>query len=182
MTNDDAEFKSALLRFISASELSGVDHATIITVLRSPLLDLIPPAPSPLSSSDFPELSELSEDVITAMRKAVSAGMDQHRFERDRQSRSRTGPCQYWEAGARSIVEHVLFRDNVGTIVQLCGVFLNPEDLAVGKTSGPAVPLYRVAFDQASLWPSYRGPPSDKLCIEIYDHWLELAANSNGSA
>ena len=73
-------------------------------------------------------------------------------------------------------------RDNVGTIVQLCGVFLNPEDLAVGKTSGPAVPLYRVAFNQASLWPSYRGPPSDKLCIEIYDHWLELAANSNGSA
>lgn len=66
-------------------------------------------------------------------------------------------------------------RNKVGTIVQLCGVFLNPEDLAVGKTAGPAVPLYRVAFLQHALWPEYLGSRSDRLCIEIYDHWLERA-------
>ena len=66
-------------------------------------------------------------------------------------------------------------RNKVGTVVQICGVFLNPEDLAVGKTSGPAVALYRISFDQVSLWPGYQGAPHDKLCIEIYDHWLEPA-------
>lgn len=73
-------------------------------------------------------------------------------------------------------------RNKVGTIVQLCGVFLNPEDLAVGKTSGPAVPLYRVAFEQVLLWPNYRGSPRDKLCIEIYDHWLAPADNKSETA
>ncbi len=66
-------------------------------------------------------------------------------------------------------------RRKVGTIVQVCGVFLNPEDLSIGKTSGPAVRLYRVAFDQSTLWSAYEGAPNDRLCIEIYDHWLEPA-------
>lgn len=66
-------------------------------------------------------------------------------------------------------------RNKVGTVVQICGIFLNPEDLAVGNTSGPAVPLYRVAFRQASVWPDYCGAPRDTLCIEIYDHWLDPA-------
>lgn len=66
-------------------------------------------------------------------------------------------------------------RHKTGTVVQDCGVFLNPEDLAVGITSGPVMPLYRVAFDQAELWPDYEGPKHDQLWIEIYDHWLEPA-------
>jgi nitrile hydratase len=63
-------------------------------------------------------------------------------------------------------------RGKVGTVSELCGYFLNPEDLAVGKTAGPVVPLYRVSFRQTDLWPDYQGPAHDTLCIEIYDHWL----------
>lgn len=72
-------------------------------------------------------------------------------------------------------------RHKTGAVVQDCGVFLNPEDLAVGNTAGPVVPLYRVAFAQTDLWPDYQGPAHDTLCIEIYDHWLE-AAEAKSSA
>ncbi len=66
-------------------------------------------------------------------------------------------------------------RHKTGVVVQDCGLFLNPEDLAVGITSGPVVKLYRVEFKQRDLWPGYQGPADDTLCIEIYDHWLEAA-------
>ncbi len=63
-------------------------------------------------------------------------------------------------------------RGKTGEVLELCGFYLNPEDLAVGKTAGPAIPLYRVLFRQSELWPDYDGPPQDTLAIEIYDHWL----------
>jgi nitrile hydratase len=66
-------------------------------------------------------------------------------------------------------------RGKVGRVMQMCGVFLNPEDLAVGNTAGPVVPLYRVSFRQADLWDDYQGPEHDTLVIEIYDHWLSAA-------
>ena len=47
------------------------------------------------------------------------------------------------------------------------------QDLAVGKTSGPAIDLYRVSFAQSDLWPEDLHPEQDQLVIEIYDHWLE---------
>jgi hypothetical protein len=66
-------------------------------------------------------------------------------------------------------------RHKTGVVIQDCGLFLNPEDLAIGITSGPVVKLYRVQFRQHDLWPDYKGGPQDTLCIEIYDHWLEAA-------
>ncbi len=63
-------------------------------------------------------------------------------------------------------------RHKQGTIVQYCGRYLNPEDLAIGKTSGPAIDLYRVEFDQTTLWDEQEQAPQDRLIIEIYDHWL----------
>jgi nitrile hydratase subunit beta len=60
----------------------------------------------------------------------------------------------------------------VGEVVQYCGCFLNPEDLAVGHTNGPVVPLYRVRFAMSALWPEPPRRADDTLCIEIYDHWL----------
>jgi nitrile hydratase len=62
-----------------------------------------------------------------------------------------------------------------GEIIQCCGWFLNPEDLAVGRTDGQVVPLYRVRFAMNQLWPEHHRHPDDALCIEIYDHWLEPA-------
>jgi len=66
-------------------------------------------------------------------------------------------------------------RGHVGTVIHRCGVFLNPEDLAIGITSGPVVPLYRVGFFMNQLWSDYAGNASDMLYIEIYDHWLAMA-------
>lgn len=67
-------------------------------------------------------------------------------------------------------------RGQTGTVVQYCGRYLNPEDLAVGKTSGPGIDLYRVEFVQQDLWSSATHPPQDRLIIEIYDHWLKPSA------
>lgn len=66
-------------------------------------------------------------------------------------------------------------RHKTGDVVQLCGHFLNPEDLSVGRTSGPVVAVYRVKFSMQHLWPEYARNPDDALFIEIYDHWLAHA-------
>ncbi|WMS43844.1 nitrile hydratase subunit beta [Acuticoccus sp. MNP-M23] len=71
-------------------------------------------------------------------------------------------------------------RGRSGTVVQYCGRYLNPEDLAVGVTSGPGVDLYRVAFDQNALWPGDGHPAADQLITEIYDHWLTATSGAAG--
>jgi hypothetical protein len=71
-------------------------------------------------------------------------------------------------------------RGKTGAIVELCGCYLNPEELSVGNTAGPAVPLYRVGFRQTALWPDYAGSPADTLYIEVYDHWLDHAPPGAG--
>ena len=66
-------------------------------------------------------------------------------------------------------------RRKEGVVVEFTGRFLNPEDLAYGRCTGPAINGYRVVFDQQHIWPDYRGAPADKLYLEIYEHWLEKA-------
>lgn len=63
-------------------------------------------------------------------------------------------------------------REKTGRVIQFCGLFLNPEDLAVGHSSGPVVECYRVEFEQTQLWPDYDGPAHDTLVIELYHHWM----------
>lgn len=60
-----------------------------------------------------------------------------------------------------------------GKVLQYCGRYLNPEDLALGKTGGQAVDLYRVSFAQTAVWPNETHQPQDRLVLEVYDHWLE---------
>ncbi|MEM8837751.1 MAG: SH3-like domain-containing protein, partial [Pseudomonadota bacterium] len=50
-------------------------------------------------------------------------------------------------------------RHKTGHVVHYCGTYLNPEDLAIGKTGGPAIYLYRVEFRQQDLWESPDHPP-----------------------
>lgn len=69
-------------------------------------------------------------------------------------------------------------RGKVGEVIQFCGFFLIPENLAVGNSAGPVIPLYRVSFRQKDLWPHYEGPAHDKVLIELYDHWLTAAPGS----
>jgi nitrile hydratase len=64
-------------------------------------------------------------------------------------------------------------RGKAGVVERCCGPYLNPEDLAFGRASGPAVHLYQVEFLQRDLWQDYAGDREDRLFIEIYEHWLK---------
>jgi len=66
-------------------------------------------------------------------------------------------------------------RGRTGVVERLCGRFANPEELAYGRNGLPALPLYRVRFAQADIWPDYAGAAGDSVDIEIYEHWLEPA-------
>ena len=66
-------------------------------------------------------------------------------------------------------------RGHVGEIERYCGAFPNPEELAQMRDGLPAQPLYRVRFKQKEVWPDYKGPASDVIEIEIFQHWLEKA-------
>ena len=69
-------------------------------------------------------------------------------------------------------------RQHTGTIERYCGAHANPEELAYARSGLPPVDLYRVRLRQTDLWPDYGGPPADTLEIEVYDHWLEPAAEA----
>ena len=62
-----------------------------------------------------------------------------------------------------------------GTVVDVHGVFRNPESLAIGGDGLPRQYLYLVRFDQTHVWGDYDASQQDKLLIDIYEHWLEPA-------
>jgi nitrile hydratase len=62
-----------------------------------------------------------------------------------------------------------------GVVERVCGPYANPEERAYGRGGMPALPLYRVRFQQRDLWPGYAGSPTDCVEVEIYEHWLEPA-------
>lgn len=69
-------------------------------------------------------------------------------------------------------------RGKAGVVERICGSFPNPEELAFGRDGEPARPLYRVRFRQREIWPDYAGPAEDCVEVEIYEHWLEPAAEA----
>jgi nitrile hydratase len=69
-------------------------------------------------------------------------------------------------------------RGRCGTVESNAGAFGNPEELAYGRSGEPPVALYRVRFEQAALWPDYEGAARDTLVADIYEHWLEPAADA----
>ena len=71
-------------------------------------------------------------------------------------------------------------RGKSGVVERVCGSFRNPEELAFGKYDTDRIPLYRVRFDQAKVWPDYSGSPRDKVDVEIYEHWLDPAGGDEG--
>ena len=63
-----------------------------------------------------------------------------------------------------------------------CGIVLgiadrqpNPEQLAYGRDGLPALPVYRVRFAQAELWPDYAGHAGDAVVVDLFEPWLEPA-------
>ncbi len=73
-------------------------------------------------------------------------------------------------------------RHQTGRIIQFCGSFLNPEDLATGNAGGRVVECYRVEFLQREVWEDYVGAPDDTIVIEIYEHWMEPATGKSEHA
>jgi nitrile hydratase subunit beta len=63
-------------------------------------------------------------------------------------------------------------RGKTGWIERAYGDFLNPESLAYGGDGLPRRTLYLVAFHQNEVWNGYP-TRSDKLLVDIYEHWLE---------
>ena len=66
-------------------------------------------------------------------------------------------------------------RGRSGVVHRKLGRFRNPEQLAYGKDGKPELNLYQVHFEQAQLWPDYKGGPRDSLIVDIYENWLEPA-------
>jgi hypothetical protein len=64
-------------------------------------------------------------------------------------------------------------KGQTGTIERVYGSFKNPESCAYGGDGLPVRPLYSVAFAQEDLWSNYRGISTDRLYVDLYEHWLE---------
>lgn len=71
-------------------------------------------------------------------------------------------------------------RGKTGVVERICGSFGNPEELAFGRGGEPALPLYRVNFEQRGLWRDYAGRAGDSVEVEIFEHWLEPAGPEAG--
>lgn len=66
----------------------------------------------------------------------------------------------------------IYIRGKTGRIVCDFGPFGNPETLAYCLPTDKRE-LYKVRFEQKSVWPDYRGNPNDTVDLDIYEHWLE---------
>ena len=65
-------------------------------------------------------------------------------------------------------------RGKAGWVERVHGEFRDPEQLAYGRAGLPPKALYMVGFLQTDLWPQrYAESPSDRLYVDIYEHWLE---------
>lgn len=65
-------------------------------------------------------------------------------------------------------------KGHVGVIERVCGLHGQPEKFIRGDGE-PRQRIYRVRIPQAELWQDYEGTNTDKLEIEIFEHWLEEA-------
>ena len=65
-------------------------------------------------------------------------------------------------------------KGQTGIIERVSGMHPDPERCIRGDGK-PYQRIYRVRIPQTDLWDSYEGSNRDKLEIEIFEHWLELA-------
>jgi hypothetical protein len=65
-------------------------------------------------------------------------------------------------------------KGRTGTVARAHPAFTNPERRAYGEDA-PLERLYLVGFAQGDLWEGYRGRSSDRLYLDLFEHWLEPA-------
>lgn len=73
-------------------------------------------------------------------------------------------------------------RGAAGVVVEVHGVFRDPERLAYNRPGYPAQVLYKVRFAQTKVWPRYKGGKSDQLEVDVYENWLVPVGASRGTA
>ena len=64
-------------------------------------------------------------------------------------------------------------KGKTGRVLVLYGTFPNPETRAYGGSGLPEQPLYRIEFDQGDIWDGYSGLSGDKICVDVFEHWLQ---------
>jgi len=75
-----------------------------------------------------------------------------------------------------------------GVVERVCGVFPNPEENAFFGASAAVQPLYRVRFRSKDIWRNPAlgdedgGGGEDTVDVEVYQHWLEAAAEDEAAA
>jgi nitrile hydratase subunit beta len=66
-------------------------------------------------------------------------------------------------------------KGKTGTVERVHASFTNPETRAYGADGLPFKRLYLVGFAQEDVWSAYRGPGSDRVYVDVFEHWLERA-------
>jgi nitrile hydratase len=66
-------------------------------------------------------------------------------------------------------------KGKTGTVERAHASFTNPETRAYGADGLPLARLYLVGFEQGDVWEGYRGPASDRIYVDVFEHWLEPA-------
>jgi hypothetical protein len=64
-------------------------------------------------------------------------------------------------------------RGRCGTVLGIADRQPNPEELAYGRDGLPPLPVYRVRFAQAELWPDHAGGTGDGVVVDLFEPWLE---------
>jgi nitrile hydratase len=89
------------------------------------------------------------------------------------------GPGQRVRVSTREHAGHCrtpgYLKGKAGSVERVHGSFTNPETRAYGGDGLPEQPLYHVVFEQRELWPGYPGPDTDRLSVDVFEHWLERA-------
>ena len=64
-------------------------------------------------------------------------------------------------------------KGKTGTVQRIHAAFTNPETRAYGADGLPEQLLYMVGFTHREVWPGYRGHASDRIYVDLFEHWLE---------
>jgi nitrile hydratase subunit beta len=64
-------------------------------------------------------------------------------------------------------------KGKTGRIERLHASFPNPEYRAYGGDGLPELPLYLVSFARQDLWPDSHAGDGDRICVDVFEHWLE---------
>ncbi len=67
-------------------------------------------------------------------------------------------------------------KGKTGRVVRAHGPFTNPETRAYGEDGLPEQPLYLVDFAYDDVWPERARHRSDRISIDVFEHWLEETA------